>query len=460
MKGVIKMKLFKKLLFSSICVITLVALGGCSPSQIENNQSVEETVVSENVNEVKSFKGQIIDFDELLNRDNEIESTAAVYNATYANDNERLMYVFASPVRQKGEQSMNKIPLNITSVEDDTYCVSNDRYQANFDNSCVYLDDSINKFYLHWGNLFNDAKKVSYDGIYNYSKEAIAYLGNQIEIYSYPCFSGIAFDFNFVEKPKTNVFEFKLDLENCSYENDPAGYIKFMDGDNIVAIFYLNILVDSENEINTNNEAKIIKKHGEKYLQIYIEKLLEGNISYPACVSANLDLYTDKMFFDSSVYQSKPHLNSLYNNVSFFDNENNNNEGYTYLKLNLDSITPATSSQLMSINYNFYVMATTGRVKLEAYLVPKGWCSYTINWGNKPDYTKKVGDLLIDSRGYYSLDITDFAKEYINNRQNYSVDCSILLKLGDSDKGSLVIASADNTVTPPFFAVNYNIKSR
>jgi len=56
------------------------------------------------------------------------------------------------------------------------------------------------------------------------------------------------------------------------------------------------------------------------------------------------------------------------------------------------------------------------------------------------------------------LDITNFARNYIENSINYSAECSLLLKLKDSNKGLLVLASADNTSMPPYFEVNYSVE--
>ena len=192
------MKLIEKMFLLLICLVTLLTFFGCSSLQDKSDPPTKENGISENVDKIKSFKGEIINFDKLLNQNNEIISTASPYNVTYANGNERLMYVFASPVRQKEDQSMNKIPLSIISGEDNVYSAINNQYKANFDSNCIYLDNSINKFSFYLGTRLTDARKSEYIGIYNYPKETIAYLNNQIEIYTYPSFSGIAFDFNYI----------------------------------------------------------------------------------------------------------------------------------------------------------------------------------------------------------------------------------------------------------------------
>ena len=305
--------------------------------------------------------------------------------------------------------------------------------------------------------MTEEVKKESYSGIYHSVSDCITYKNDEIEFHFIPTYYGLAIELNILEKSDSDLL-IPIDLENCNYQNDNAGYIKIFEENSDVAVIYPGISTDSCGELFINKGLTLTRQNNQTYLKFQLGDLMNDSIDFPIQSSISLDLYNEKMFFDSSFYQNKPQLNSFLSNISIFDNKNSENCGYTYLKLNLDSITPANSSLLKSLYYNFFAIECSEDVDLEAYLVPQTWCSFTINWDDKPEYTQKIGEVHIDGPGYYSLDITNFARNYIENSINYSAECSLLLKLKDSNKGLLVLASADNTSMPPYFEVNYSVE--
>lgn len=426
----------------------------CSCSQVTNDMYLSSDACSADLQfpEIQSN-----DIHEILSQDNEIISTASIYNVTYGLENFRKMYVFSAPVREYANNGIVNITRTIQVGEQAPYEVINNAYGIRFFADAVQLTNFDQSIYIHLENLTEEAKKGSYIGLYDYPSDCITYKKDQIELQCIPTYYGLTIELNFLEKPESDYIEFKMKLQNCDYDNDAAGYVKFYAGDTDTAVLYPGISTDNSGETFINDGLILYRRNGETYLKFDVKNLMKHAGSYPVKSSINLDLYNEKMFFDSSVYQDKPQLNSLLNNISVFDNKNADSVGYTYLKLNLDSITPANSSLLDTLYYYFFVMACSEGVDLEAYLVSKNWCSFTINWDSKPEYKQKIGEVHIDQTGYHRLDITDFACEYIENAADYSAECSLLLKLKDTDQGMLVLASADNTWAPPYFEVNYTI---
>ena len=166
-------------------------------------------------------------------------------------------------------------------------------------------------------------------------------------------------------------------------------------------------------------------------------------------------MYSEKMFFDTSTYSAKPKTNFILNNISYFSAQHSDGNERTYMKTNLRSITPKQSELLEQITLSLYAIYAKEEVTLDVYKVKQGWCSWTMNWENHPQYYEKIGEIIVDQPGWYDIDLTDYVKNLIENGYDGITDNSFVLVARSAENGEVIFASADNSCAPPYYKVVY-----
>ena len=93
------------------------------------------------------------------------------------------------------------------------------------------------------------------------------------------------------------------------------------------------------------------------------------------------------------------------------------------------------------------------KVKLSAYAVTENWSSPNANWDNCPAYDQApVGEVLIQGKGEYALDITTLVREMVKNKRfentKYAVSKGFLLHC-ETPGANVLLASGDNGLYSP-----------
>lgn len=422
--------------------------------------SSSPNILTVNDSGISAVQDERLNINEILSRKNEIMSVATKYSALYGSGLNRHMYVFAVPVRESVDNNYTLFDNSIYNNEDGTFQTRNKAFNIAFNESSVDLHYELYDFSILLDDSTFPEKKDIFVNLYGDSRESVKYSGmaGNMDISFIPTCNGVLMELEIPNKIEQNELKLEINTGRFTYINDPAGYIQILNGDAKVGMIYQGIIVDSNNSISVNNNVKLKKKDKEtKYLTIDSSQFPQ-DISYPAKIYISIDFYSEKMFFDTSVYESMPKVNTLLNNVSRFDAINEGHDGYTYMKYNIRSFTPKYSSMLDSLTLNLYAMAVIGSIDIEVYKVDKDWCSWTITWDGKPDYYEKVGEITITETGWYAIDLKDYAKKLIENGYDDLLDNSIVLKVKDGSRGYALMASADNTYAPPFFEVKYRME--
>lgn len=388
---------------------------------------------------------------EILSYENNVPEVSTKYSILYKSGNNRNSYIFANPVRKliDNEYKYCDIAIDKTPYGFEIY---NANYNSQFCMDKIKLTQSDDlPIILSMNGSLDSSLSDDYINIYGEAKKSVRYSDDANNLlYVTPTYSGLLFEYN-LTSPVSQV-KYKIDIGALEYENEDAGYVMLEQNEAEKAIIHRPVLFDDKGKIHILKEVQIKKENKELYLVIEIPSDIKVSR-----VAFNLDFYTEKMFFDTSAYQSALGTNSLFSNISIFDSSKDNG-GYTYMKFNLRSYTPQNAKLVDSVLLNMYALCVEGETTIEVYKVPGDWCSWTLSWKNKPDFKKQIGEFTITESGWYSIDLTDYVKELIDDNYDNLIDNSIVFKIKDETSGYAVFASTDNTYAPPYFDIKYRVK--
>ncbi|GHU35341.1 hypothetical protein FACS1894105_03860 [Clostridia bacterium] len=411
----------------------------------DNNADISVQVRYESINKIFAQTNE------------EVSAVSTKYNVLYKDGQNRQMFIFSVPVRESDNSKYILYDNKIYKNSDGTFGTRNKEFNISFENNMINMHNSSRDISIHLEGASLE-KEDEYLNIYGENREAIKYNSTLNESIArfIPTYNGVLMEIILQERAPDDEIEFKIDLPNMTFENDQAGYVQILKNNEKVALIFQGIVVDDNNKFYPNNKVNIKSKNNERYLALDLTDISK-DISYPAKIAITIDLFADKMFFDTSVYEATPHLNTISNNVSIFDTINDGKDGYTYMKYNVKSFTPKESSLIDSFNYSFYTLIASGLPEIEVYRVDNDWCSWTLNWIGKPAYKEKIGEITLSENGWHTIDLTDYVKKLIGRKYDNLESNSIMFKIKDDSKGYAIIASADSTYAPPYFEVNYRV---
>ena len=127
-------------------------------------------------------------------------------------------------------------------------------------------------------------------------------------------------------------------------------------------------------------------------------------------------------------------------------------------KFNIKSFTPKKSKLLDKLTLNLYVIYCSDEVEIEVYSVRHDWCSWLLNWKKRPNNNEKIGEFKVSASGWYSIDLTQYAKLLIDEKYYKLENNTVIFKIKDGSDGYAIFASTDNSVMPPFFEIDYRTK--
>lgn len=442
----------KKLLLSSVIVIILVltTLALLFINTIYSHKR-SGTVFDESNNSYETIHDIPSFLSSIVSKENLINESSTKYSVLYGERNNREMYVFSAPILEQNEEGVQLMKNDILP-NDDHYYIKNQHYCVSFEKNRICMSNEHDELSLSSSDFLSIEIIKNYQSIYGLRDEAVKYtntLGNYM--YCIPTYNGVLIEYyvnNQVDK-----FDFNIDLASYSFENDPAGYVKVLDSDGRkAAMIFQSMIFDDNGEFDGFGVAQILRKNGKCSLIYNAPK----NVTYPYKHVISIDLYSEKMFFDTSTYSAKPNTNFILNNISYFPINHDNGKSRTYIKANLRSITPSSSELLDKATLSLYAIYVKGEIVLEAYKVRADWCSWTMNWSNHPPYYEKVGEITVGKSGWHDIDLTDYMRDLIDAEYDLKTDNSIVIVAKTGDAGEAIFASADNSCAPPYYRISYH----
>lgn len=341
-----------------------------------------------------------------------IDKATTQYSVLYGYNNSREMYVFTAPIIEENGTITQALRNDICG-SNDVFFTQNQQFNVSFEKNLINMKNGEISISLCLDNFTTLEKIYNYESMYGVRNEALKYTdeyGNYM--YCMPTYGGLLVEYYIHNSVESDSIDFKLELTSYSYVNDPAGYVNILCKDSTKAAVAFQGMIFEENNIFYGVEAaKIVKENKNIYLKYNIPE----NISLPCKYIISIDMYSEKMFFDTSTYSAKPKTNFILNNISYFTAQHSDGNERTYMKTNLRSITPKQSELLEQITLSLYAIYAKEEVTLDVYKVKQGWCSWTMNWENHPSYYEKIGEIIVDQPGWYDIDLTDYVKSLIDN---------------------------------------------
>jgi len=422
---------------------------------VDNNYCIE-TALEDFDNNPKKIINIPSHISNILSKEHLIEKATTQYSVLYGDNNNREMYVFTAPIIE-GNETITQTLRNDIYESNEVFFTQNQQFNVSFEKNLINMKNGEKSISLCL-DAFTDLEKIyNYESLYGLRNDALKYTdeyGNYM--YCMPTYGGLLVEYYIHNNIESDSLDFKLELSSYGYVNDPAGYVNILCKDNTKAAVAFQGMIFEDNDIFYGVEtAKIVEENKNFYLKYNIPE----NLSFPCKYVISIDMYSEKMFFDTSTYSAKPKTNFILNNISYFSAQHSDGNERTYMKTNLRSITPKQSELLEQITLSLYSLYVKGEVSLDVYKVKQGWCSWTMNWENHPSYYEKIGEIIVDQPGWYDIDLTDYVKDLIDNGYDGITDNSFVLVSQSAEKGEVIFASADNSCAPPYYKVvykNYN----
>lgn len=388
----------------------------------------------------------------ILSKEHMIDKATTRYSVLYGYNNNREMYVFTAPIIEKNG-TITQALRNDICESNELFFTQNQQFNVSFEKNLINIKNGEKSISLCLDNFTTLEKIYNYESLYGVRNEALKYTdeyGNYM--YCMPTYGGLLVEYYMHNSIESDSIDFKLELPSYIYSNDPAGYVNILCKDNTkAAVAFQGMIFEENNTFCGMQKAKIVKENNDIYLKYNVPE----NISYPYKYIISIDMYSEKMFFDTSTYSAKPKTNFILNNISYFSSQYSDGDERTYMKTNLRSITPKQAELLEQITLSLYAICVKEEVTLDVYKVRQGWCSWTMNWENHPQYYEKIGEIIVDQPGWYDIDLTDYVKSLIDNRYDGTTDNSFVFVARSAENGEVIFASADNSCAPPHYKVVY-----
>jgi len=431
-------------LFLSLFLIFI----GCDTSVKDNadtpNTSLDSTDTPKNTINIPEY------FSAILSKDSLINEEATDNSVSYGKDNNREMYVFSVPIIEEnnGEAQILKNELHNTG---DVFFTQNQNFNVSFEKNLINIKNGKENISLYLDNFTSFEKVYNYESVYGSIRELLRYTdSNGNHMYCMPTYSGILIEYCVYNN--TESLDFKVDLTSYGYVNDRAGYVTVLrKNESKAAVAFQGMVFDKSNIFLGTKATRIYQNDDNVYLSYSIPE----DISIPYKYIINIDMYQEKMIFDTSTYSKNSSTNFILNNFSHFTANSSSENERTYIKHNLNAIIPVNADLLDKISLNLYAIAVKEEITIEFYNVKEDWCSWEITPKNHPLYQEKIGEITVGKSGWYEIDITNYVKDLMNSGRNKLASNSIVMITKSGSCGEALFASADNSFAPPYYEITY-----
>lgn len=424
----------KKYIVSIIALITLISSSGCSEGAVSSSSNIQE----------KYEYTKFIDMD-------------TPYTMCFQNtDGTYTMFIYAAPVQYYDGEMYQPIDNTIIESDHENYAYEN---KANSIKS--YFPEKItdgflienDKFSLEFNidtqnSEFTSGELTDYTSVYGQKIQAVFYESNDYSLYFYFSNAGIEME-TVSEKGIKKTPEILIDYDNDygkAREDYQNGYIALRRGNgfnDIDAVIYGPFCKTDDNyEIELTPDIEQVDEN-------------QWGITYnfddvQTVINQSIVLYTSNMP-DSCAYSDFAQ-NQYLARFAYIGNSELLGEGLDYLRYRLDYYLYLDPDKVIDASYNFKAVSEADADKFVVNENLDQWSSTGLSWKKRNTAFSKIKTKCIKSEnGYYSLDITDYAKKCFADETWMTESYGITLGY---DGEMQAVASSDNPMFVPYLQID------
>lgn len=436
----------KKIIFIFIILNLLILSLSCDSEKNENNKynktiaiCFEERKIGDNIFSISYSSKR--DLENLL---------------IYEDENMQAYYITSAPLEK---ESFSTIKGNDNYIINGRYTSINLPQSLNNESSisCKTGENIIKVFPSDDKEYIGEL--IEYNNIFNKKDQAIVYsdmFGKDVDFFCMPTSFGINSEIVLKNKPETNIFSIKISLPKTYNYIISPDYISFKDNENVKSLVYTPIAIDKKGTWEYNNQIKITEENadnGTYIIQYEINSEFLKNASYPVILNQSIYNYKSKQP-DTSVYENVDSNDEHYLSPYIILGDNTyKGEGWAYIRYETLADLNIDSENIISAKYifrNLFDLQEEAIIGL--YPVTVDWCSINTRWDSRPLNNENPIDFIkIKKAGDYEVDITEYLKEMIKNKNKnepYSIENGFLIK-SESKDSKIILASGDNGLFSP-----------
>ncbi len=319
----------------------------------------------------------------------------------------------------------------------------------------------------------NDSKKLFSKPILS-EKNTVVYesvFGDTVDVSYTPLANGLKEEIILNKRPDSNIFEFKVELENLQpiYLTGDSIPLKDKDtGEQVAAISQIDMR-DSASETTYNTslfnhlELELIEDNTYILKVILDDVFLKAETTvYPVIVDPTITFNADPIY-DAPVFSGYPSTNfnsNTYNVVGYHGSTYG--EGIGFVKINnIQNYLYIRPENITSAYLKVYESSgKTSTAKIGVYNTKATWSNTSITYNNnKPSLNAEpYSSLTVTNSGWYTFDISGFIRNWLRfalNEDGKSQEYGLALKMLDTGVSSRHFCSANHSSYPPSIIINY-----
>lgn len=386
----------------------------------------------------------------------------SIYNSPYTygeelEDGTYNFYIYAAPVQWKFKEQYQLIDNRLIESEKEGFEFENagnqiKTYFPSGKKKGFRMENGEEYFYVEIQQIAEEGKKENYINIYGEEKEAVCYpLKNGGLLYAYPIYSGIHFECVYSDGTSAED-AITMEVEKQRLRSDAISdeYLQFFQKE-MKILLYQPLLKQGEEELQLLQSWKLEKDEKEETIQVVMSKLPKNKRGE---VHLEFSLLWDvEAMPDSTVYEKKDE-NVFCARSALVGKGETTGVGQHYLRYRFNYFYQINPEDILEAEYNVKNLngsLDTGELALHEPLVQ--WSSTRLCWDARVAYGEEDQNqsVALTQEGWYSFDITDFAKKAVDD---YSGITESLGSVLTCDEGYAFLATSDNGEFIPYIKLH------
>lgn len=314
--------------------------------------------------------------------------------------------------------------------------------QIKIDNQIEFTGDKGN-FCLTLNNNYN----------FNLTDNQDRQMVTSADIKVYPTFNGIIIEQQCNQNTNNLSFDLKFN-NNRSNIRTNGNYFAVMQEElvplmTICAMFAKNCETE---EISPVNLQYFTKDNQNFQISVDVSKVRTRFKKFSVFIDVNM--YSPKMIFDTTVESANPDKNNAFGSVAFLGNSEDFGEQWLYSRMDTSQLLDLTHLKVEKANLYIPKFSKNDFI-LEAFKMSTPWCSFGSTWNNKIDFS----ELLLKAKilkDYKVIEVLSILEEILKAGEIRS--SGMVIKLNAKANEFEVLSTGDNYYMPQILEIKFKNK--